>query len=95
MIFEVRKGRLCDSVAVAQAKEIEKQGLELIAIGTALKLSESKYSTLYALLENQKESKEILSMQFALDKSKLERKIKKRNKLIIGELGVILIILLL
>lgn len=96
LVYESFKSRGCDSLQRAQAFEIESLGKELIATGTALKLSESKYSTLFALLENQKESQEILTKQFQLDKSKLKLKIKRRNKLIIGEtlaiLGLILLL---
>lgn len=94
MAFEVQRGRQCSLVIEAQQREIESLGKELIHTNTALKLSESKSQTLEVLLHNSKEGNEILGKQFALDKKKLERKVRKRNLLLIGETVLIVLLLL-
>lgn len=94
-IFEIKQGRQCSNVVTAQQNEIEKLGLELLATGTALRLSQKESINLDSLLTNSSEQRKVDRRQYELDKSEMKKKIKRRNKLIIGQLGVILIILLL
>lgn len=96
LLFEVAKYRVCDSVLHAQADEIMKLGLELMANAVALRLSESKSKTLESLVSNVRESQNLDLQQYALDKAKLKRKIRKRNLLIVVEtIGLVGLILLL
>lgn len=90
------KYNTCDSIQRAQADELVKVGRELSHTGTALKLSQSESRTLGLLIENQKESQNILTKQFALDISKEKRKTKRWRRVSILEgLGIIGLILLL
>lgn len=90
------KYRSCDSVSQAKTVELEKQGKELVATGTALKVSQSENKTLSGLLQNQKENSELLTQQYALDRKVLKRKLRKRNGVILIEtIGLIGLILLL
>lgn len=96
MTFEVFKGRSCDSVKRHQANEIEKLGVELVAKGTALRLSQKGSIQLDSLLSNSKRGQEILTMQFDKDISKEKRKVKKwRGIAIIETLGIVGLLLLL
>lgn len=96
LIYEAKLSRQCTQVVTAQQKEIESLGKELIATGTALKLSQSENKTMNNLLTNSKESKEILTKQFALDIKKEKRKTRKWKGIAVLEaLGVIGLVLLL
>lgn len=92
MSFEVRKGRSCDSLQVLNERLIESQGVQLMNYDKALKLSESKSSTLEGLVLNAKEGQRIEQRQFNLDKDVLKRKVRKRNILIVGQSVVILLL---
>lgn len=95
MTFEVFKGRSCDSVRIAQADEIIKKGKELIDTNKALELSQSESKTLSSLLQNSKESNEILSVQFSKDLKEEKRKTKKwRGIAVIESVGFIGILIL-
>lgn len=94
MIFEVSKGRQCSVVLQAQQVELEKQGLELVATGKALELSQKQTEIVSGLLENSKQSQEILTQQFNQDRKALRKKVRIRNLIIGGQLVLILIILL-
>lgn len=96
MAFEVSKGRACEQVIKAQGVELEKQGLELIATGKALQLSQNESKTLSSLLTNAKESNEILTMQFQKDIKQERKKTRKWKGLAILEaVGFIGLLLLL
>lgn len=96
MAFEVKLGRQCNELQKAQAEQIQKLGLELIATGKLLEASESKNKVSEDMLQNSKESKDVLTQQFNLDRKELRRKIRKRNAVILGEtLALIGLILLL
>lgn len=93
MAYEVRLGRQCTEVMKAQAVELEAQGKLLMHTNTALDLKNSETQTLEGLLDNAKKGNEVLGMQFALDKKKLQRKVRKRNLLILGESVVIVLLI--
>lgn len=96
LIYESKLSRQCSNVVTAQQAEIQALGVELVHTNTALRLSESKSSTLSKLLENQKESQNILTKQFSLNISKEKRKTKRWRRVSILEgLGIIGLILLL
>lgn len=96
MAFEVFKGRHCDSIRVSQADEILKKGLELVANGKALQLSQSSNETLSALVENAKENNQLLTRQFSLDLRKEKRKTRKwRTVSLLEGIGLIGLLLLL
>lgn len=96
LLWEAERGRSCDSLRVAQARLIESQGLELIEVNKALKLSMNESKTLSALVTNAKESNEILTMQFQKDIKQERKKTRKWKGLAILEaVGFIGILLLL
>lgn len=94
-IYEIQKGRQCTQVMQAQQNEIEKLGAELMHTGEALKLSESKSQTLESLVLNAKEGQRIESMQHELIVDGLKSKIKRLWVWVVGEGGVILLMILL
>lgn len=97
MFMEVSRGRSCDSVRVAQTDEIKKIGKELIDTNRALDLKIRESSTLSNLVDNAKESNQILTQQFALDLSKEKRKTKRWRKVSIveavGLIGLLILML--
>lgn len=95
LIYESKVSRQCNEVVKAQTIELEKQGLELIHTNTALKLSQSQNGALTSLIGNSEKERELDKRQYALDKSKMKQKIKKRNGLILIEGFAILGLLLL
>lgn len=96
LAFETRKGRSCDSLQVLNERLIKSQDIQLLNYDRLIKLTDGKISALNALIENQKESKEILTKQFAIERKEMEGKIKKRNRVVIVQgiviLGLILLI---
>lgn len=94
MIWEVKKGRACDTVMKVQQNEIESLGRELVANGKALSLSQSSNSTLSALLNNSRESQEILSMQFQKDLKEEKKKTRRWRRIGIIQAVVIITIIL-
>lgn len=96
LLWEAERGRSCDSLRVAQARLIESQGLELIEVNKALKLSMNESKTLSALVTNAKESNEILTMQFQKDIKEERKKTRKWKGIAVLEaLGFIGLLLLL
>lgn len=96
LIYEAKLSRQCSQVVIAQQEEIKALSIELVHTGAALKLSQSESSTLSNLVNNVKESNQILTQQFALDISKEKRKVKKwRGIAIIETLGIVGLLLLL
>lgn len=94
MAYEVKLGRQCSKVVTAQANEIKALGSELLHTGTALELKTQEAETLKKLIENGKQGREIDQRQFALDREKMKRKIRKRTFLVIGEAVLIVVMLL-
>lgn len=95
LLYETKLSRQCSIALDSQTVAFEKQGLELIETGTALKLYQSKSSTLQDLLDNQKQQRETDGKQAELDKKVLKDKVKRRNKVILAEaLGILVLILL-
>lgn len=96
LLFEAKLSRQCNELQKAQAEEIKTLGLELVATGTALKLSQGKSSTLESLLENSKESQKIEGRQFALDLNTEKKKVKKwRRVAVLQTLGIVVGLLIL
>lgn len=95
MIFEVRQGRKCTEVMKAQADELKKQGAELLETSDALRFSLNESKTLTSLLNNQKEERRLDGEENKIREKSLKEKIKRRNKLIVGEGLIILCLILL
>lgn len=89
MIMEVKYSRQCRITVDTLQNEIAKQGLELVATGKALELSQGSNSTLSALLANARDYSGILTQQFTLDKNKLKVKIKRLWIWVVSE-GVVI-----
>lgn len=97
LIYEAKLSRQCLNVVIAQQAELKTIASELLHTGKALDLSKSESKTLGLLVENAKESNQILTKQFSLDMQKEKRKAKRWRRIAILEtVGVVvgLIILL-
>lgn len=98
MLWEIERGRSCDSLRIAQAKLIRSQGLELASTGKELILSKAKSDELDSLFNNAKSGQEILALQFSKDIQTEKRKTKRWRKVAIletfGLIGIGLLILL-
>lgn len=94
MIFEVRKGRSCDSIKSVQADLIEVQGRELVATGKALELSESKNETAGLMIDNLKDQVRI-ERELAVNQQKQSKqKLKKWKLATVIQTAVIIILIL-
>lgn len=94
-MFEIRKGRQCESVVKAQANEIEKQGKELLAKDVVIELQKDESKTLIGLVGVEKEDRIIDAKEHKNEKQKLQRKVRKRNGIILVETIAIVVLLLL
>jgi hypothetical protein len=94
MVFEVRRGRSCDSLQILNDRIIESQGTQLLNYDKLVKTMDAKVSTLEALVENRKEATEKLTQQFNQDRKALKRKVRIRNLVILGEAVITLILIL-
>lgn len=96
MAFEVRKGRACESVMIAQENELKAQGRELLQTSKALNLSQKEIEIWKGLLENERNERKLDRVQGEIDNGELRKKIKKRNKVILIEglaiLGLVLLL---
>jgi hypothetical protein len=95
MIFEVRKGRACDTVMHKQEVELQKLGAELLANGKAIILLTKESSELSGLLKNCEELGALAVKEFRLEKRKLLVKIRKLIRVVILEGGVIVVMIIL
>ncbi len=95
MIFEVRKGRACDTVLRKQENEIQKLGAELVANGTLIVLQKKEVSQLEALLKNCEKLGALATQEFTIQKERLKDKIKKLIRVVILEGGVIVVLVIL
>ena len=93
MIFEVRKGRACDTLQRAQAKELELQGKELIQTNASLTLLRAISATQTLEASELRQSLEA-SKEAGRLKEKKARKSGRLQGLSIGGLAVILVLLL-
>lgn len=97
MLWEVERGRSCDSLRIAQVKLIQSQALELVSTGKELKLSQASNETLSSLLRNSRDSQEIQGLQFQKDLNSERRKTKRWRKIGIiegvGLIGLLILIL--
>lgn len=97
LIFEAKLSRQCSQVVQAQAEEIRALGVELSHTNKALILSYEYSNTLSHLIENAKESNQILTQQFALNLKTEKRKTKRWRKVAIletlGFVGLLIIVL--
>jgi hypothetical protein len=95
MIFEVRKGRICDTLVNKQENQIQKMGLELMYQGKAIVLLKKESSTLDALLKNCEQLGTLAQKEFTIQKERLIVKIKKLVRVVIIEGGVIVVMIIL
>ena len=92
MVFEVRKGRACDSVQRTQAKELQKMGLELAATKEGLKMAVN------ALAASQSEAthlRQALTASESITKETGRKERKKGRREGAGIVAVIAVVLLL
>lgn len=77
LIFEVRKGRSCDSLQVLNERLIKSQGTQLVNKDNLIRLTEDKVSLANGLVANAAKDKIADQKQFAQDLGKEKRKKKK------------------
>lgn len=92
MYFEVVRGRLCDSVQVAQANELKALGLELIETTKALNLSQKALGASESEADHLRQAL-TASEEITRETAKKQRK-KGRREGAIG-VGIIAVVLLL
>lgn len=95
LLYEAKLSRQCNQALVSLQAENKALGNELIHVGKALGLSQAESKALENLLQNSKQSKEIISMQYTQDRKELKRKIRKRNTVILGETLTLVVLILL
>lgn len=94
LIFEVRKGRSCDSLQVLNERIIKSQGVQLLNQDALVKLTESKVKTLESLVSNAKEMQNLDFQQYAIDLGKEKRKKRKWIKVALVQTVVIVVLIL-
>jgi hypothetical protein len=94
MLYEIERGRSCDSIRLEQAKLIEVQGRELIATDKALQLSKSRSDTSDQMIENLKEQVQI-ERKLGVNQRKQDKgKIRKLTLAAIAEALIIIILVI-
>lgn len=97
MLWEVERGRSCDSLRLAQVKLIRSQGLELASTGKELELSKAGGIVQDSLISNAIKANEILTQQFNKDLKEEKRKTKRWRRIGIiqgvGLIGILILIL--
>lgn len=93
MIFEVRKGRQCDTAMNFALQSIESKNVLIDGQGKIIELRGQQIEN-YALLD-QNWSLRLTNQSdlFMIEKSNLKKKIKKHRKIIVGQ-GLVIAILL-
>ncbi|OPZ92349.1 MAG: hypothetical protein BWY74_01622 [Firmicutes bacterium ADurb.Bin419] len=94
LIFEVKKGRQCDSLQQAQFNEIKKLGDDLLANGKIITLQKTENKQLSDIIITFQEEKALLEEKFVLKVEDLKTKIKHLWIGILSE-GVVIILLIL
>lgn len=96
MIYEVKKGRACDSLQKAQYTEITKLNEESMKKDGVIHLQSTENENLSFLLNNANSYSDRKEKEHKIDKNALKTKIKGLTKIIFGEtVFVILLIILL
>ncbi len=93
MIWEVKRGRSCDTLQQTQKIVIQKQGAELIANGDAIIILKSESSKLDALLKNCEALGVLNQEKFTIQKDSFKDKIKKLIRIIVVE-GVVIVVMI-
>ena len=92
MIFEVRKGRACDSLQKAQLRLILATQEQLSSRDKVIALQDRQIEN-YGLIQETWEKRFTNAQElYTIEKSSLRQKVKKRNKLIVGQSLVIAIL---
>ena len=94
LIFEVKKGRVCDSLQQVQFSEIKKLGDELLANGKIITLQKTENKQLSDIITTFQKEKAFLEEKFVLQTKDLKTKIRHLWVGILSE-GVIIILLIL
>ena len=95
MIFEVKKGRTCDSLQKQQEKEIKALGDELVSEGKVVKLLTSENSFLSEKVDVLQEEVILSDEKHKIEKKVLKTKINRLWVVITSETGVIILLILL
>ena len=93
MVFEVRKGRVCDTLQRAQQIEINAITAQLTTQGKIISLKDTEVDQLKAFIGSQ--SNELLAVKdlYGLEKARLKNKLKRLWRVVVIESGAIVVIL--
>lgn len=94
MIWEVAKGRHCDSLQRVQQKEIEALGSELIANQNAVSMQTRQLSTLDSLSTGLRQEVKVVEER-GDERLKIEKKKSRRFKIAAALEGLLILILIL
>lgn len=89
VIYEVNRGRQCDSLRIYQVNLIDKLGAELLANGTLIKLSGNQIQTLEGMVVNLKDQNKLQSERFSNKEKVTKKKLRKRAVIILGQAVII------
>ena len=93
MVWEVRKGRQCDTALNFALQTIEQKNALIAGQGKLIDLRAKEVATLQELDRNSGLQRDNLEKTFNLDKSILKTKIKKKNRTILGLSGLSAVLL--
>ncbi len=92
MIFEIERGRACDSLQKAQLQLITASQVELLAQGRVIVLQTEQVANLKALSGAKDKQLQNANDLFLIEKSELKQKVKNQRRTIFGLSGGILVL---
>lgn len=92
MIFEIERGRACDSLQKAQLRLILATQEELSSQGKVIVLQTEQVANLKALSGAKDKQLQNANDLFLIEKSELKQKVKKQRRAIFGLSGITLIL---
>lgn len=98
MIFEVRKGRVCDSLQNAQSRLILATQEQLSTRDKVIALQDAKIENLGLISQTWEKRYDSAQELYSIDKSRMKTKLRKRGRIIFGEsvgIAVLLVVFLL
>lgn len=94
MIFEVKRGRVCDSLKSALDDQVVKMGAELVANGKAINLQQKEINSYkFIVLEMQSNYQDLEAVMVKTEEL-FKAKIKRLIRWIVVEGGVIIILII-
>jgi len=95
LIFEVRKGRMCDSLQESQSRLILATQEQLLTRDKVIALQGTQIENSAFIQATWEKRYDNAQELYQIDKQELKHKIRKRNRIILGESAIILLLLFL